>query len=205
MVNVGSAFVADSEPPETIEPRKSPLYYPAVTTESLAALHAPSGDPDLDASPVQESPAAWVVVPLVGVELAGSFARSSSSTLNRFDRVHDLLKEFRVVDVCGRDSSRERNASPVEKQVVLGAGSATIYRVGTGGLAPLFAGMLAESTEALDQSMHPARPSLSRKTFRSRLQTPVVCQSRSLRQQVTPLPQPSFFGSMPHGMPVFST
>jgi hypothetical protein len=39
----------------------------------------------------------------------------------------------------------------------------------------------------------------------SRTQTPAPCQSRSRRQQVEPLPQPSAWGNSRHGQPVRST
>lgn len=94
------------------------------------------------------------------------------------------------MDVGRGDGGGERDASPINEQVVLGARSASVYRAGASILAPLLAGTLAESSEARDQSMWPPQPSLSRRTFSIRCQTPAFCQSRSLRQQVTPLPQP---------------
>ena len=98
----------------------------------------------------------------------------------------------------------ERRAVPVDEQVAFRAGSAAIYRVGTGLLPPFLAGVLAEYTDALDQSMRPACPSRSSSACRRRRHTPASCQSRSRRQQVTPL-QPNSPGSIRQGMPLLKT
>ena len=139
------------------------------------------------------------------MELVGTFAGPAAKTFHGFHRVDEFLEQLGVVDVGGGGGGRERDAPPVDQQVVLGPGPAAVYGAGTGLLAPLLAGTLAESREALDQSMRPARPSRSLRTRSRRRQTPAFCQSLSLRQQVTPLPQPSSRGSIPQGMPVFST
>ena len=68
-----------------------------------------------------------------------------------------------------------------------------------------FAGTRKESSEARDQSSRPAPSNFSSKTRCSRSHTPACCQSRSRRQQDTPLPQPISCGSSFHGMPVLST
>jgi hypothetical protein len=65
--------------------------------------------------------------------------------------------------------------------------------------------MLAESSAARDQSMRPREPRRSSSKRCSRSHTPARCQSRSLRQQVLPLPQPNSLGKDCQGQPVFST
>jgi hypothetical protein len=67
------------------------------------------------------------------------------------------------------------------------------------------AGTLAESEDALEQSISSARPSLSSKARCNRSHTPASRQSRSLRQHVEPEPQPISLGSISQGMPVLST
>ena len=80
------------------------------------------------------------------------------------------------MDIDGRDGGGEQHASSVD-EVVLGADPATVYGVGTGLLAPLLAGTLAESRVALDQSTPPKLPNRSRRTFSSRRQTPALVHS----------------------------
>jgi hypothetical protein len=79
-----------------------------------------------------------------------------------------------------------------------------IRGVRAGRCAPLFAGACAESTEARDQSIAPARWSRSNKRWCTRHQTPACCQSRKRFQQVMPL-QPSSCGRSSQGMPVRRT
>jgi hypothetical protein len=106
------------------------------------------------------------------------------------------------VAVGRAEHDRERDAVPVHEQVTLRAGAAPVGRIRPGLFAPLLAGMLAESSAARDQSMRPRLPSRSSRSRCSRSHTPARCQSRSLRQQVEPLPQPNSLGSACQGQPV---
>jgi hypothetical protein len=116
-----------------------------------------------------------------------------------------------VVDVGRRVDHREWYAPPVDhKEVALRALFAAIRRVGAGLFAPPgAAGTAAESSEARPRSMRSASPkqrsSSAASCSRSHI-PPAWCQSRSLRQQVMPEPQPISWGSISQGMPdVLST
>jgi hypothetical protein len=109
------------------------------------------------------------------------------------------------MDVCGTEDYRERDAFSVPNNLALRALLSLIRRIRTGSLAPLLAGMLAESKEALSQSISPASPSRSNSTRCRSSHTPASCQSRKRRQHVEPDPQPISLGSISHGMPLFST
>jgi hypothetical protein len=74
--------------------------------------------------------------------------------------------------------------------MALRARFAFIRWIRAGALAPLLAATLVLSKLARDQSIRLASPSPSSKIWWSLQQTPASCQSRSRRQQVTPLPQP---------------
>ena len=204
LVHVGPPFVADRQPSVAGKPSEGPLHGPTIATQPLVARDAPSCYPRLYAPPSQEPPAARVVVTLVGVQLGGSFPGPSARALDGLHGVDQLLEGLRVMDLGAGAHHRERNAVPLEEQVTLGPGPAAVYRVGTGFLALFLAGTLAESTDALDQSTSPPRPSLSSNARRRRRHTPAFCQSRNRRQQVTPL-HPNPLGSIRHGMPLLST
>ena len=88
--------------------------------------------------------------------------------------------------------------------MALGAGTPAVYGIRAGLLSPFFAGVLAESADALDQSTRPSLPSLYSRRRRSPCHTPAFCQSLRRLPQVTPL-HPSSFGSMLQGMPLLST
>ena len=135
-MDVGPALVADRETPKAVKSGERPLHDPAVPTQSLAALHSPSGYLRLDATPTREMPAARAVVALVGVKLPGTFARPPGALLHGLDRIHHLFEQLRVVDVGGGDGGGEEYAPPIDEEVVLGARPAAVYGVGAGLLAP---------------------------------------------------------------------
>jgi hypothetical protein len=89
--------------------------------------------------------------------------------------------------------------------MALRAQLATIRRILASLFAPPGAGTLALSSEARVQSIRPASWSRCKSVRCKRLQTPARCQSRKRRQHVMPLPQPSSWGSISQGMPLFKT
>jgi hypothetical protein len=109
------------------------------------------------------------------------------------------------VDVCGSEDYRKRDASSVRNNMALRARLSLIRRIRSGSLAPLLAGTLAESKEALSQSISSPSPRQSSSTRCNFSHTPASCQSRKRRQQVEPDPQPISLGSISHGMPLFKT
>jgi hypothetical protein len=104
-----------------------------------------------------------------------------------------------------RQHHHQGNAVQVRYDVVFAPGTAAIYRVGPGTFAPLFACMIEASIQALDQSIFLASCRCWRMTSSSFSHTPACCQSRSLRQQVIPLPHPISCGKSSQGIPVLST
>jgi serine/threonine protein kinase len=83
---------------------------------------------------------------------------------------------------------------------------AAVDRVCADEFPPRRARTLTLSMAALDQSTWPSSPSQSSSRWCSCSQTPACCQSRSRRQQVTPLPQPSSrAGSSRQGTPARRT
>ena len=139
-MNVGSAFVADSDPPEAVQPREAPFHYPAVATEFLAALHSSARDSDVDASVTQELPAARIIIALVRMEFVWPFSRSAAMSFHGFHRVDEFLEQLRIVDIGSGDSSSKRDASPIDHQMVFGASPTPVYRVWAGVLTPFSLG-----------------------------------------------------------------
>jgi hypothetical protein len=109
------------------------------------------------------------------------------------------------VGVGGREPHGQRNALPIHHEVVFGAELAAVDRVRPRLFAPLFARTLKLSRLDRLQSMAASSPSQLRSLSCSRCQTPACCQSRSRRQHVVPLPQPSSVGKSRHGQPVRRT
>lgn len=95
-------------------------------------------------------------------------------------------KTYSAVDVCSREDYPQRDAPSVRNIVALRARFAFIRRIRFGLLTPLLADTLAESKEALSQSIRSASPRQSKSTRCSFSHTPASCQSRKRRQQVDP-------------------
>jgi hypothetical protein len=140
------------------------------------------------------------------MQFLGTPPRSSpTGTLDGLYSIEEFFKDHRVVDVCGREHYRERDAPSVRNKVALRALLSFICRIRCGFWAPLLAGMEAESSEARSQSIWSASPRRSRRTRCSFSHTPASCHSFKRRQQVIPDPQPISFGSISQGIPLFST
>jgi hypothetical protein len=131
--------------------------------------------------------------------------RSSARPNDWGNRVDQRDQLSRVVGVSSREPDPEWDAAAVDDQMVLGAALAAVGRVGACLLAPLLARTLTLSRLARLQSMAASSPNQLSNLACSFAQTPACCQSRSRRQQVAPLPQPSSFGSSRQGQPVRRT
>ena len=204
-MDVCPPLIADLQPPETVQPSQRALDHPAIATQTVAGLDALAGDTRRDASAAARPPIRGVIVPLVGVQFLRPFARPSASAPNGRDGIQGGFEHLAVIHVGCRDEDGQREAVPLDHQMALRARFAPICRVGAARFAPPGAGTLAESSEARDQSSRPASLKRWSKVWCTCSHTPACCQSRSRRQQVIPLPQPSSWGSISHGMPLLRT
>jgi len=204
-MDVVTPLIANREPAVLRKPGQCTLHYPPVPSQLLAALCALSCYAALYPAPSQGSLALLVIVGLVGVKLLGPLPWSATGTLDGFYSVDELFENHRVVNVCRADHHTERDAPSVRNKVALRARFSFIRRIVADFVAPLFAGMEAESKEARSHSIWSASPRRSKSTRCSRSQTPASCHSRKRRQHVTPEPQPISWGNISQGMPLFST
>ena len=149
-----------------------------------------------------------VIIALIGMQFHWAVAWPPSSLARqsqRWNGVHRHLEPLGVVDIGPRDGHCQRHTVAVHHDVALRAQLATIRRILASLFAPPGAGTLALSSDARVQSMRPASCSRCRSVRCKRLHTPARCQSRKRRQHVMPLPQPSSWGSISQGMPLFKT
>ncbi len=204
-MDVVPPLVAHLEPPILGEPGEGALGHPPMPAELLGGVDTSSCDPRLDVTTVQGLSAPTEVVGFIGMELVRSLPRSAPRALDRLDGIDHLFEHHRVVDVGRRDLGCERDSLPVDHNMALRARFAAIRRIRSGLFAPPGAGTLAESRDALDQSIWSASPRRFRSSWWRRCHTLASCQSRSRRQQVIPDPHPISLGSISQGMPVLST
>jgi hypothetical protein len=99
-------------------------------------------------------------------------------------------QHMRIVKISRSLLHRERDALPVDHNMALRARFAAIRQIRPGRRAPFGAGTENESIQARLQSILSESPSLSNSSWWSLCHTPRLFQSRNLRQQVTPEPQP---------------
>ena len=125
--------------------------------------------------------------------------------LDRLDRVHQFLQDCAALDVGSGENCRERDPVSVRHKVALRARFSLIRWILAGFVAPLLAGIIVESREALSQSISSAWPSRSTNTSSSFCHTPASCDSFKRRQQVEPEPQPISLGSISQRVSLFST
>lgn len=213
-MNVITTLITYGQPPVVVQPGEGALRYPPVPAKAVAAFYALTCYATLDATFAKSFAASGNVISLVGVPLVRTLAwasRLTSWTLDRLNAVHHLLEHLRVVSVSARNIHRERDTPSLDHKMALRARFALICGVRPNSRSlgvPLFtplARTVSESREALDQSILSASPKRLSSSRCSLRHTPTFCQSRSLRQQVTPLPQPISLGSISQGRPLFST
>ena len=204
-MDVSAAFVADHQAPETVKPCEIPLGDPSVAAEPLAGLGTPASDTRCDPTSSEALYVCARAIPEVRVDLARSSPRTSATATHRNDAINHHEERDNVGHVRRREHRwREGQTVPIHDHMVLGALLPAICRVLAGLRAPLFAGACAESTDARDQSIAPARWSRSSKRWWIRCQTPARCQSRRRFQQVMPL-HPISCGRYSQGIPVRRT
>lgn len=207
-MNVKPPLITNGQSAEVVEPGKGALNHPSVSSQLLATLDTFAGYTRSDASLAEGCSVSLGVVPFVGVHFDRALSRSTSFAVQRRNGIHHLLKHRGVRHVRSRAFYGQWYASPFDHKVALRAWFSPIRRVWACSFAPFFtplAGMVAESTDALDQPICPASLSLSKSSLCSFFQTPASCQSLSLRQQVMPQPQPISCGSISHCKPDLST
>lgn len=121
----------------------------------------------------------------------------------------DLVEQWQqlgdVVAVAAGQRHRERDALPVDDEVVLVARPCAVDRAGTA-FGPLRAARTCEeSITALDQSSWFFDRSFSSSTTCNWSQIPAPFQAARRRQQVIPEPKPSSWGRYSHWIPVCRT
>lgn len=205
-MDVGASFVSNGQPSEPVEPCECSLDDPSVDAQFLLRLDASACNTRCDAPVPAGLPAPPEVIPFVRVELLGPLPWPPSSACpHSRDCIHQALEHRGIVPVRRPHPRHQRNASPIHDQMMFAPSTSPIGRIRPRFRAPLFAGMLEASSEALDQSSLPDSCNSSSNTRWIRSHTPSPIHRCNRRQHVIPLPQLISRGRCSHGTPVFST
>src|SRR5689334_5587633 len=210
-VNVVLPLITDSKPPFAVEPGDGAFNHPPMPAQFLIALYSFTCYAALDAPVSKKRPAPRYVIRLVSMPLVRTLTRPTSLVLrppDRLNAVHHLFKDPRVMGVGTSQFYTEGYSFGFDHNMAFRARFALICGVRPNSRSlwvPFFtplARTVSLSKLALDQSILSASPKRLR-SARCRLRhTPAFCQSRNLRQQVTPLPQPISCGSISQGKPL---
>ena len=204
-MNVISAFVANSQASELVQPSDRSFHDPSMLTQSTSMFGVSAGQARSNAAATQLVAVRLRVVAAVALNALRPVAWSARLAGNWRNGLHQRQQLRHIVGVGTRERGCQRNAARIRDDMVLAPRLAAIRGVSAGFCPPSTALTLELSTTARDQSMRSAAFSFSSRSSCNRFQTPASCQSRSLRQQLIPQPQPISCGSIDHGMPVRST
>ena len=163
---------------------------------------AASGDDGGDAAGPDLLAVAVVVVAPIGIQPVGAPPWRAGPPAHRGDGVEQGGGLGGVVAVAAGQCDREGDAAGVGDDVVFRARLAAVDRARTSFGPPLSARMCEPSITALDMSNWPAPRRRASSVSCSRCHTPASFQSRSLRQQVIPEPNPNSCGRYSHGIAV---
>ena len=155
-MDIGSAFVANSEPLEMSEPGKGPLHNPAMLSELLSGFNTAARDPGKDAAHPAGQPASPKVVRLVRMQFLEATPWPPAAMADSRHSINHLFERDRVMLVRGADQHRHGDAIGIGDQVMLGSVLSTVGWVRADRFAPLFALMLEASRAPRSQSILPA-------------------------------------------------
>ncbi len=178
-----------------------PTDFSKATTVRVTAPRDVGGDVAL----VKDASIFIVVVTTVGVDAARTAQRPSTHAADRHDGLDQRNQLGDVVAIGAGQDCRDRRSVGVGCDVVLRTGSRSIGGVRASFSPVPTARIDDESTTTREKSIFSAARSFASSTACNRSHTPACCQSRSLRQQLTPEPHPISDGKSRQRMPVFST
>src|SRR5262245_47409599 len=128
-----------------MQPSERPFDDPAIAAELLGRLDALAGDPGHDAAQATTDAQRAIVVGLVGMKLPGATPRTSARPPDGWHGIDDVREPLAVGYVRCRHLGGERDAVPIDENVVLAAKPASVSRIGPSIFAPLFAGTIEVS------------------------------------------------------------
>lgn len=152
---------------------------PSMLSQVLAAVEAAPCYARRDASGAQVVSATVEVVALVGMEFVRSCSRTAAPLTHRSDGVDHRGERCAVVNVRAGQNDGERDAGPVDQNMAFRPGLPRSVGFGPIVSPPFLAAMDEESTEALNQSISPARLSRSSMWRWDQIPRPSILPDRS--------------------------
>lgn len=204
-MDVVASFPSDAEASEAVEPDNRALDSPAMAFKAGAGRYSTAGDDRFDALRPDQPAVLVVVIAAVAEQDVGPSTGSSHESRDRRDLGEQGQQLGNDIAVSAGQGHRERDALPVDEDVVLAARPCAIDRAGTVFGPRRAARTGEESITARDQSSCFAARNRASSTTCSLSQTPASFQAASRRQHVMPEPKHSSCGRYSHWIPVCNT
>ncbi len=171
-----------------MKPRNRSFNDPTMFSKVRGTLNPPMGNTMPDAALGTGFAAPGKVINFVGMQFFRSMSGSTASVAQCGNSVKHRFQHPGIIYICCSESDHKRNSISIREDMMFTTRTPPIYRIWFGFFAPLFACTTETSIQALDQSNFLASCKCFRITGGIFSQTPAFCQSRSLLQQVIPLP-----------------
>jgi hypothetical protein len=198
-------LLPDAQPTARVQPGERARHDPTLLTRAAAMRRAALGQHGGEAAPPQGAAARGGIVGTITIEAVRSPARASWLTppgrggLDQRYQWGDLMR----IRPCYEGG--QGDALGFRDEVMFAPQLPSIRRSRARLRPPTTARTDDESTAARDQSSRSAPRSFTKSTAWRRRQTPARGHARRDRQQVIPEPQPSSWGSISQGIPLFNT
>jgi hypothetical protein len=125
-MEISTAFVADAESFELVQPGEGPLYDPSDLAQPRSVWGAAAGDDRLDPALPQQATVLVVVVATVGIQPPGLATGTAATAADRRDLVQQRQELGDVMAVAAGERHRQGCAVGVDDQVVLGTRTASV-------------------------------------------------------------------------------
>jgi len=204
-MNIRTSLITNSQPAKLMQPSKGTFNYPTSFAQATTISCSSFSQQCFDIHKFQGNPVWLRIISSITLNKVRSFSRTTSFTSYWRNCFNQRKKLSNIVAISTGNCSGKRHTVGIGDYMVLTAVFASIGGVWTRFLPPKTARTDAESTIAREKSILSAFRNLLSKVWCILSQTPAFCQSRSLRQQVIPEPQPISFGKCSQPMPVFNT
>lgn len=205
LMNISSPFVPNAQAAELVQPTQGAFDHPAGFPQTAAMWPTLTSQPIRDAQTLQPTMMRATAIRTISLHRYGPLARPAGFAAHGGDGHQQRLQLPAVMHVGGGDLGAQGNALGIGAKMMFAARFAAVRRVWPRLKPPKTARTLLESTTAHDQSIRSARCNRRNNSRWSFSQTPALCQARSRRQQVMPLPQPNSKGKFRQAMPLLST
>ena len=204
-MNIGSPFIANAQAAELMQPTQRTLDDPAGFAQTAAVRCALTGQSVGDAQAAKPAVMSGTAIGAICLHDVRALAWPANFSTEGRNGSHQQAQSLTVMHLSAAELNTQGNALGIGEKMMLTARFAAIRRVATRLEPPKTARTLLESATARDQSIRSAACKRPSNFWCSFSHTPAFCQSRSRRQQVMPLPQPSSWGKSSQPIPVFST